>query len=324
MKEDVNSIITRLKSKGMQSGPYFEGIATFLKAPYKTDLKDLDIGLIGLPFDLGTTNYPGARLAPREVRNKSKAVGIYNHQTKLIPLDIARVADIGDVPLPNRLNLDKSIKDIEDYYLKLVESNIKPITIGGDHSVTFPILKALGSKEKLAVIQIDAHCDTDSDYYGAKNYHGATFKNAVEAGVIDPNKTVQLGIRGTDDLYWKFSQESGMKVIHIEEYHQLGLERVILTIKEIVGNTPAYISFDIDSLDPAFAPGTGTPVVGGFSSYEALQILRNLRGLNIIGGDVVEYCPPFDNNGITALVAATVMFEILCLVSENINLKNQK
>jgi agmatinase len=220
-------------------------------------------------------------------------------------------------------SLEEAIRDIERFFAGIALAGAVPITAGGDHSITYPILKSLGQhkKEKIGLIHFDAHCDTSQPFHGSGLQHGCPMRNAVEAGVVDPSRSIQVGIRGTAELLWQFSYDCGMRVIHIEEFYELGWRKVLSLIRERVGDGPAYVSFDIDCLDPAFAPGTGTPVVGGMTSFEALQVLHGLKGLNVIGGDVVEVAPPFDPSGITALAGATMMFEILCLAAEAITVE---
>jgi guanidinopropionase len=297
--------------------PPYSGIPTFFGTPHQPEIKDMDIALVGVPFDLGVTNRSGARLGPREIRNQSRLVGVYNHYSRMSPFADYRVADVGDVPFQTTYNLEEALSDIESFYRKMSSANVLAITAGGDHSITFPILKGLSSKEKVGLIHFDSHCDTSAPFHGSGLQHGCPMRNAVEAGLVDPKRTVQLGIRGAAELLWQFSYDSGMRVIHIEEFYELGWKKTVSEIRNIVGDGPVYISFDIDCLDPAFAPGTGTPVVGGMSSFEALQVLRGLSGLNIIGGDLVEVAPPYDPSGITALAGATLMFEILCLAASS-------
>ncbi|MDQ1262312.1 MAG: guanidinopropionase [Euryarchaeota archaeon] len=297
--------------------PPYSGIPSFFGAPYRPEITDLDIALVGVPFDLGVTNRSGARLGPREIRNQSRLVGVYNHYSRMSPFADSRVADVGDVPFQTTYNLEEAHPDIESFFRKMSSANVLAITAGGDHSITFPILKGLCPKEKVGLIHFDSHCDTSPPFHGSGRQHGCPMRNAVEAGLVDPKRTLQIGIRGTAELLWQFSYDSGMRVIHIEEFYELGWRKVVSEIKSRVGAGPVYISFDIDCLDPAFAPGTGTPVVGGMSSFEALQVLRGLYGLNVIGGDLVEVAPPYDAGGITALAGATIMFEILCLAASS-------
>lgn len=318
MDDNLKTLVESLKTFTPQMlEPPYSGIPTFFGAPHQPEIRDLDIALVGVPFDLGVTNRSGARLGPREIRNQSRLVGVYNHYSRMTPFADHRVADVGDVPFHTTYNLEEALKDIESFYRKLSTSGVLAITAGGDHSITFPILKALSLKDKVGLIHFDSHCDTSAPFHGSGLQHGCPMRNAVESGLVDPERTVQLGIRGTAELLWQFSYDSGMRVIHIEEFYELGWKKVVSEIKSRVGDGPVYISFDIDCLDPAFAPGTGTPVVGGMSSFEALQVLRGLSGLNVIGGDLVEVAPPYDPSGITALAGATRMFEILCLAASS-------
>ena len=209
--------------------------------------------------------------------------------------------------------------DIETFYTSVVQAGLIPLTGGGDHAITLPILRALSRErgEPLGMVHFDAHCDTGPELFGHKHHHGGPFRVAVEDGVLDPKRTIQIGIRGPTEPLWAFSYESGMTVIHIEELYSMGIAGVIARAREVVGDGPTYVSFDVDGMDPVYAPGTGTPEVGGFTSFEAQQMLRGLRGLNLVGGDVVEVSPPFDAAGITALNGVQMMFEILCLLAES-------
>ena len=299
--------------------PRYVGIPTFFRAPWKEDLKEVDIGIVGIPFDGGVTNRPGSRHGPREVRNQSTLVRLKNQATGVAPHELCRVADIGDAWVPAPFELTASHQAIQDTFDRIVENNIVPLAVGGDHSVTLPVFRALAKDRPIGMIHIDAHCDTGDDYMGSKFHHGAPFSRAVEEGLLDPKRTVQIGIRGSvNDLdLWKFSHDSGMRVIYMDEFHRLGVDRVLQEARRIVGEGPVYISFDIDSLDPAFAPGTGTPEIGGLTSLEAQLLIRGCSGLNIIGADMVEVAPSFDPSGSTAMVGANILFELLCVTSES-------
>ncbi len=299
----------------MVDNPY-RGIPTFFGVPYNPEHREIDIAIAGVPFDLGVTNRSGARGGPREIRSQSRLVGAYHHVYRMSPCEKHRIADVGDVPFRSVYNLEDALQDIGGFYRDLAAAGIAPVTAGGDHSITFPILKGIAQGEKIGLVHFDSHCDTAPPIHGSGIAHGSPMRNAVEAGIVDPKRTVQVGIRGSSEPLWQFSYESGMRVMHIEEFSELGWKNAVREIRRIVGTGPVYVSFDIDCLDPAFAPGTGTPVAGGMSTLDALQTLRGLRGLNVIGGDVVEVAPPFDPSGITALAGATVLFEILCLVAE--------
>ena len=299
--------------------PRFSEIATFMRAPLAKSLDNVDIGLIGVPTDLGFTNRPGARHGPREIRNSSSLMRTFNLGMNVNPYELCRVADLGDVKFSHRYDLNKQVEEIESFFQKIVEKNILPISAGGDHSITYPILKAIAKEEPVSMVHVDAHTDTWGEIWGSKFHHGAPVRLAVEAGVLDPNRTIQIGIRGGQNFMEgiEFSQSHGMRVVFMDEFSALGVEKVIQEAREVVGEGKTYISFDVDGLDPVYAPGTGTPEVGGITTLEAQQLLRGLRGLNLIGGDVVEVAPPFDNTGNTALVGATMMFEILSLIADS-------
>jgi agmatinase len=225
-----------------------------------------------------------------------------------------RVADIGDVPFASRYRLEKSHEDIERRVMQVVEAGVTPLSVGGDHSISHPILRAVGAKEPVGMIHIDAHCDTGGAFDQTKFHHGGPFRNAVLDGVLDPTRTIQIGIRGAAEYLWEFSYVSGMTVIHAEEISAMGIPAIIEKARGVVGEGPTYLSFDIDSLDPAFAPGTGTPEIGGLTTREALDLIRGFRGVNLVGGDVVEVAPQYDATTNTAQAGAQILFEILSLL----------
>ncbi len=297
----------------------FAGVATLLGAAYDGQAAErgfagLDVALVGVPMDLGVTNRAGARLGPRAVRAVER-IGPYEHALRVAPSASLGIADVGDVPMQSRFCLDQCHTDIEAYFKRIVAAGVVPLAVGGDHSITLPILKALGAKRPVGMLHIDAHCDTSGAYEGAKFHHGGPFRLAVLDGVLDPERTVQIGIRGSAEWLWEFSTESGMTVIHAEEIDRLGLAAVIAKARAVVGDGPTYVSFDIDCIDPGFAPGTGTPEVGGLTPREALAILRGFAGIDIVGGDVVEVAPQYDANTATAQIGAQMLFEELCLVA---------
>jgi guanidinopropionase len=298
--------------------PRFTEIATFMRAPLAAALDNVDIGLIGVPTDLGVTNRPGARHGPREIRNASSLMRGFNLGLGVNPYELCRVADLGDVHLSHRYDLERQNGDIEAFYRKVKAASILPVSAGGDHSITYPIFRALGAERPVGMVHVDAHTDTWGEFFGSKFTHGAPFRLAVEAGVLDPKRTIQIGIRGAQNFLdgIEFSKSHGMRVVFIEEFAELGVDRVIGEARRVVGDGPTYISFDVDGLDPVYAPGTGTPEIGGITTLEAQRLLRGLRGLNLIGGDVVEVAPPYDQTGNTALVGATMMYEILCLIAD--------
>ena len=304
----------------------FAGVATFLSAPMlvpdlssgatKSAFGDIDVALVGVPMDLGVTNRAGARLGPRAVRAVER-IGPYEHVLKIAPMGVLKVADIGDVPMASRFSLDQCIADIESYFDKIRAANVIPLAVGGDHSITYPILKALGRDGPVGMVHIDAHCDSAGEYEGSKFHHGGPFRQAVLAGVLDPERSIQIGIRGGAEYLWEFSYESGMTVLHAEDVAKNGIEAVVARARAVVGDGPTYVSFDVDGIDPAFAPGTGTPEVGGLTPREALAILRGIAGIDVIGADVVEIAPQYDATTNTAHVGAQMLFTELCLVAAN-------
>ncbi len=297
----------------------FADPATLLSARYEpqahaSGFTGLDVALVGVPMDLGVTNRAGARLGPRAVRAVER-IGPYEHALRCVPMSELRVADVGDVPMRSRYSLSDCHADIEAFYSRVREADVVPLSVGGDHSISYPILRALGAEHPVGLIHIDAHCDTAGEFEGTKFNHAQPFRQAVLDGVLDPERTIQIGTRGAAEWLWEFSYESGMTVIHAEEIDTLGMGAVIAKARKVTGEGAVYISFDIDSLDPAFAPGTGTPEVGGLTPREALSLLRGLAGLNIIGGDLVEVAPQYDPSTVTAQCAAQVLFTQLCLVA---------
>jgi guanidinopropionase len=298
--------------------PRFTEIATFMRAPLAAALDNVDIGLIGVPTDIAVTNRPGARHGPREIRNSSSLMRGYNMALGVNPYELCRVADLGDVRLSHRYDLERQNEEIEAYYRRVKAAGIIPVSAGGDHSITYPIFRALGAERPVGMVHVDAHCDTWGEFFGSKFTHGAPFRLAVEAGVLDPKRTIQIGIRGAQNFLdgIEFSKSHGMRVVFMDEFAELGVDKVIQLARSVVGDGPTYISFDVDGLDPVYAPGTGTPEVGGITTLEAQRLLRGLKGLNLIGGDVVEVAPPYDQTGNTALVGATMMYEILCVVAD--------
>lgn len=304
--------------KDQQTWPRYTGIPTFMRAPYSEALDALDIALIGVPFDGGVTNRPGARHGPREIRNQSSLMRRISQETGINPYSLCRIADIGDAWPQRPFHLEESLAEIANFFAKVHAAGVLPVSAGGDHSITLPIYRAIAKDRPVGMIHFDAHCDTGDDYLGSKFHHGAPFRRAVEEGLLDPKRTIQIGIRGgvNDAKIWQFSHDSGMRVIYMEEFLEIGVKGVIAEARRVVGDGPTYLSFDVDGLDPVYAPGTGTPEIGGFSTAEALAMLRGLRGLNYVGGDVVEVAPCFDPGYVTALAGSQIMFEILCLVAE--------
>ena len=296
----------------------YAGVPTLLGAPHRVldpvqpDFSGLQVALIGVPMDLGVSNRNGSRFGPRALRTIER-IGPYNHVLRCCPVADLRVADIGDVPFQSRYRLDLCHGDIESFYRGIVAAGVAPLSVGGDHSISYPILKALGQARPVGMIHIDAHCDTSGAFDLSRFHHAGPFRQAVLDGVLDPKRTMQIGIRGAAEYLWEFSTDSGMTVIHAEEVGALGMQAIIARARAVVGDGPTYLSFDIDSLYPAFAPGTGTPEIGGQTSREVLELLRGLKGLSFVGGDVVEVAPQYDATTNTVQVAAQMLFEILSL-----------
>lgn len=307
-------------SEGGKRAAPFSGVPALLSAPLrpvdsrKPDFGDLQVALMGVPMDLGASNRPGARFGPRALRTIER-IGPYNHVLDCAPVHSLRVADVGDVPFRSRYSLPMSIEDIEAWYLQVAEQGVMPLSVGGDHSITYPIMKALGQKQPLGMIHFDAHCDTGGEFDQTRFHHGGPFRLAVLDGVLDPTRCIQIGIRGSSEYLWEFSKDAGMTVVHAEEIEKLGTDAIVRMAREVVGDGPVYVTFDVDGLDPAFAPGTGTPEIGGMTTREAQAILHGLKGLNICGGDVVEVAPQYDTTTNTAQAGAQMLFEILSLMS---------
>jgi len=307
------------KGSGLRKFPY-SGIPTLISAPYRPELAEqadfggIDVALIGVPMDLAVTNRAGTRLGPRAIRNVER-IGPFHHTHGIAPLAELNAADVGDVPFRSRFSLEQSHEDIEAYFSRVVAAGVKPLSAGGDHSISHPILKAIGRDRPVGLVHIDAHCDTSGVYEGSRFHHGGPFRQAVLDGVLDPARTIQIGIRGGGEYLWEFSTETGMTVIHAEQVDAMGIEAVIAKARAVVGGGPVYVSFDVDAIDPAFTPGTGTPEVGGLTPRESQRLLRGLAGLDVIGGDVVEVAPQYDATTVTAQIGAQMLFEILALMA---------
>ena len=299
--------------------PRFAGLASFMRLPYEPDPRKLDIALVGVPWDGGTTNRAGARHGPREIRNMSSFMRRVHHVSRIAPYELCRVGDVGDAPV-NPIDLQDSLKRIQQFFEGIVHAGVTPISAGGDHLVTLPILRAVARERPVGLIQFDSHSDTNDRYFGDNPYtHGTPFRRAIEEGLIDPRRSIQVGIRGSlyDPGDLDYAEQAGIRIVTIEEFFDIGVDAVTEEIRRVAGGGPVYVSFDVDSLDPVYAPGTGTPEIGGFSTHEAQRMIRGLRGLEIAGADVVEVSPPFDPSGNTALVGATMIFELLCVIADS-------
>ena len=298
--------------------PRFSQPPTFMRLPHSTDLAGVDVALLGVPFDSGTSYRPGARLGPREIRAQSSLIRPYSHFQRVAPFDRLSVVDAGDVDA-SPVSLELAHAAIEARVTDVVSAGALPLVVGGDHSVSLPVLRAVARRHgPVGLVHFDSHIDTWDEDFGSKLFHGSSFYYAVTEGLVDPRRFIQVGIRepmyGSDDF--AFQRERGITVLDIDEVLRDGVDAVSARIRSVVGQGAVYVTFDIDVVDPAFAPGTGTPEVGGLTSHQAQQLVRGLAGLSIVGADVVEVAPPFDGPGqITALLAANLLFELLCVVA---------
>lgn len=305
--------------------PRFAGVPSFMRLPL-VDVADelankVDIGLVGVPWDGGTTNRPGARHGPRQLRDLSTMIRSTHPYTGINPFSLVNCADMGDCPV-NPADIHDTLARVTGFYEKLKKAGITPMTAGGDHLVSLPVLRALAADGPLSMIHFDAHTDLFDEYFDGYRYtHGTPFRRAIEEGLLDPKRVIQIGIRGTmydgKDIEW--GQEKGVTIITIEELFDRGIEAVMQQARELVADTPTYVSFDIDGIDPAYAPGTGTPEIGGFNTFQAQQMVRRLKGLNLIGADLVEVSPPFDQTGTTAWVGVSIMYELMCVLADSIS-----
>jgi guanidinobutyrase len=296
--------------------PRFGGIASMMRLPVVNSARGLDAAFIGVPLDIGTSHRPGARFGPRQIRAESCLLRPYNMATGAAPFDTLQVADLGDVAI-NTYSLEKSLPIITEFYEEVLANDCTPLTLGGDHTIALPILRAVAAKfGPVAMVHVDAHADVNDDMFGERIAHGTPFRRAVEENLLDCNKVFQIGLRGTgyasDDFDWPRNQ--GFTVIPAHEIWYQSLAPTMARIRETIGQTPCYLSFDIDGIDPAYAVGTGTPEIGGLTVPQALEIIRGCFGLNIVGCDLVEVSPPYDLSGNTALLGANLLFEMLCIL----------
>ena len=300
------------------TSPRFAHPATFMRLPHVEDPRGLDVAIVGVPFDGGTSYRPGSRLGPREIRAQSSLIRPYSYFQKVAPFDVLNVADVGDIDAPP-VSIERCYEVVEARIAAIVAAGARPIVVGGDHSISLPVLRALARVHgRLALVQFDAHVDTWDEYFGGKYFHGTPFRRAIEEGLIDGRRFIQVGIRGPmyGENDFDFHREHRITVIDIDRLKADGVASAVERIRAIATG-PVYMTFDIDGVDPAFAPGTGTPEVGGLTSHEAQRLVRGLAGLTLVGGDIVEVSPPFDGPGqITALLAANIMFEFLCAMAK--------
>ncbi|AHD01098.1 agmatinase [Leisingera methylohalidivorans] len=294
----------------------FSGPNTFMRLPQATSLNGLDVAVLGVPMDIGTSWRSGTRFGPKQIRAESAMLRPYNMATGAAPFDSLNIGDIGDLAI-NTFSLPDSLRIIQESYEAILSGGVIPAAMGGDHSITLPILRAIAKKYgPVALVHVDAHADVNDEMFGERETHGTVFRRAFEEGLIVPDKTYQIGIRGTGYAASDFTEAQSWGFQHFpaqelwgRQLHQMGAE-----IRRDIGNRPVYVSYDIDSLDPAYAPGTGTPEIGGLTTPQALELIRSLKGVNIVGFDLVEVSPPYDPSGNTALVGANLLYELLCVL----------
>ena len=296
--------------------PRFAGISTFMRLPATTPLAELDVAVVGVPFDIGTSNRPGARFGPRGIRDESVLLRPYNMATRAAPFDSLRIDDTGDVAT-NPYDLADSVDRIAAHYHELLAHDLVTVTMGGDHTIVLPILRAMAGKHgPVGLVHVDAHTDINDTMFGEKIAHGTPFRRAVEEGLLDNDRVVQIGVRGTgyaaEDFDW--AREQGFRVVQAEECWHKSLTPLMNDVRDHLGDGPVYLSFDIDGLDPAYASGTGTPEIGGLTTPQAMEIIRGCRGLDIVGCDLVEVAPIYDTSGATSLTAANLLYEMLCVL----------
>ncbi len=294
----------------------FSGPNTFMRLPQATSLAGLDVALLGIPMDIGTSWRSGTRFGPKQIRSESAMIRPYNMATSAAPFDTLQIADIGDLAI-NTFSLSESLKIIKDSYDGILAQNVIPVAMGGDHSITLPILRAIAAKHgPVALVHVDAHADVNDEMFGERETHGTVFRRAYEEKLIVPDKTFQIGIRGSGYASTDFTEAQGwgFQQFPAWELWQQNLTQIGSQIRKTVGDHPVYITYDIDSLDPAYAPGTGTPEIGGLTTPQALQLIHALQGVNVVGCDLVEVSPPYDSSGNTALTAANLLFELLCIL----------
>ena len=302
--------------------PRFAGVPTFMRLPNMEfdhpRIGEVELGLVGVPWDAGTTNRPGPRHGPRQLRDYSTMIRRVNPATGIDPFALVNCADLGDADI-NPADLMNSMERIDGFYKELVGLGIAPMTAGGDHLTSLPILRALVQEKPLGMIHFDAHTDLYESYFGGYKYtHGTPFRRAIEEGLLDPKRVIQIGIRGTmydgEDIEW--GRAHGVTIIPIEEYFARGAADIMAQARDVVGDSETYCSFDIDFIDPAYAPGTGTPEIGGPTSFQAQELVRLMDGVNLIGADLVEVSPPFDPSGGTGWLGVSIMFEIMCVLAK--------
>lgn len=294
----------------------FSGPNTFMRLPSASALDGLDVAVLGIPMDIGTSWRSGTRFGPKQIRAESAMIRPYNMATGAAPFESLQVADIGDLAI-NTFSLADSLRIISESYDAILKSDVIPMAMGGDHSITLPILRAIARRHgPVALVHMDAHADVNDEMFGEKETHGTVFRRAHEEGLLQSGNVYQVGLRGTGYAATDFTeaQEWGFQVFQAHELWNRPLDALGAEIRRDIGDRPVYVTYDIDSLDPAYAPGTGTPEIGGLTTPQALQLIRGLKGANIVGCDLVEVSPPYDPSGNTALTGANLLYELLCVL----------
>lgn len=310
----VNKVLNQ--PLGGNEMPRFGGIASMMRLPVAASPEGLGAAFIGIPLDIGTSHRPGARFGPRQIRAESALIRPYNMATGAAPFDALQVADLGDVPI-NTYSLDKSLGLITAFYDRVLAAGCRPLTMGGDHTIALPILRAMAARHgPVALVHVDAHADVNDDMFGERIAHGTPFRRAVEEGLLRTDRVWQIGLRGSgyaaDDFDWPRRQ--GFRLVLAHEVWWQSLAPLMAEVRAAIGDAPCYLSFDIDGIDPAYAGGTGTPEIGGLTVPQALEIIRGCHGLNLVGADLVEVSPPYDTSGNTALLGANLLYEMLCVL----------
>ena len=296
--------------------PRFAGPGTMMRLPAAETAEGLDAAFVGIPMDIGTSHRSGTRFGPRQIRAESTMLRPYNMWTKASPFDRMQVADLGDIAT-NPFDLLDSVARIEAAYDEILGHGAIPLGLGGDHTLALPCLRAMAKAHgPVGLIHVDAHADINPDMFGREVAHGTPFRRAVEEGLLDCSRVVQIGLRGTgySDADFDWPREQGFRVVQAEECWHKSLTPLMEEVRAQMGAGPVYLSYDIDSLDPGVAPGTGTLEIGGLTTHQALEIIRGADGLNIVGCDLVEVSPPYDMGGATALIAANLLYEMLCIL----------
>jgi guanidinopropionase len=313
---DLGNLITPADPRDT---PRHAQIATLLRAPLRSDASGVGVALVGIPWDAGSPNRSGSRHAPAQMREMSRLLRPYNFATRISPFEQCGVADLGDAPV-NPFDTMGMLESVGAFLAGVIADGACPVAAGGDNTITLPVLRAVGQREPVGVIHFDAHGDTMDLLLGQRYHNGSPFRRAIEEGVVDPKRVISIGLRGTlfsPDLT-SYNDAHGMTVVTIDDYFRMGTEKVIALAREVVGAGPVHISFDIDALDPAYAPGTGGPEPGGLSTRDCQVMIRGFNGLQVIGADINEVSPPLDPSGITAVAACNLMFEMVCVIAQSV------